>query len=148
LIGAGEGLNMDRRYVGVVFGFISGAYAVFHSSVSFFFAGRYFVSLLDQVIVGYLVSLGLGILVLSGALFAYRGRRAIGGALMFGTSLVDLVTSVISYPLFIVVSPAVLFAIAHTPLGMLGGILILSSHIGTKQDKVGQTLNCFYQYEY
>jgi hypothetical protein len=129
---------MDRCGVGVVLGVISGAYAIFHSSVSFFFAGRYFVSVLNQVVAGYLVALGLALMVLLGAFLANRGRRVAGGTLMLIVSLFDLVTSVVLLPPFVIASPTFLFLIAHTPFGILGGILILSSKAGTKQDKVSK----------
>lgn len=129
---------MDRYGVGVVLGVISGAYAIFHSSVSFFFAGRFLVGELNEVVAGYLVALGLAIMVLLGVFLANGGRREAGGALMLIVSLFDLVTSFVLLPSYIIASLPFLFLIASTPFGILGGILILSRKAGTKQDKVSK----------
>jgi hypothetical protein len=124
---------MDRCDVGVVLGVISGAYAIFHSSVSFFFAGRYFVSELNHFVASYLVALGIAIMVLLGAFLANRGRKVTGGTLMLIVSFFDLVTSVVLLPPFVIASLAFLGLIAHTPFGILGGILVLSSKVGTSK---------------
>ena len=126
---------MDRCDVGVVLGVISGAYAIFHSSVSFFFVGCYFVSEFNQFVVSYLVTLGIAIMVLLGAFLANRGLKVSGGTLMLIVSLFDLVTSVILLPPFIIASLTFLFLIAQTPFGILGGLLILSSKVGTSKTK-------------
>lgn len=138
MIDAGECLTMDRCDVGVVLGVIGGAYQIFQSSVSFFFAGRYIVSEFYQILAGYLVALGLAILVLFGAFLARRGLRVAGGTLMLIVSLFDLITWVILVPPFVVASLLSLYSLSHIPFGVVGGILILSSKIWTKQDKVGE----------
>lgn len=138
MIDAGECLTMDRCDVGVVLGVVGGAYYIFQSSVSFFFAGRYIVSEFYQILAGYLVALGLAILVLFGAFLARRGLRVAGGTLMLIVSLFDLITWVILVPPFVVASLLSLYSLSHIPFGVVGGILILSSRIWTKQDKVGE----------
>jgi hypothetical protein len=145
MIDAGERLTMDRCDVGVVLGVFYGLQTIFYSSFSFFFVGRYIVGELNKALAWYLVSFGIGILILLGAFLADRGRKVTGGALMFIVSLFDLVTWIILIPpsmWVILISPSwigssfvVLFSICLTLFGMLGGLLILSSKTGTKQDK-------------
>ena len=127
---------MDRCNVGVVLGVISGVVSFLESSI--FFSLR--ISSVKTVeylvawylVAWYLVAVGLALVILLAALTVYKGRKVLGGAVMFVTSL----SLPVNFILLLIPAPvgSMIRVLYYHPLpasgwlllSMIGGIIILS----------------------
>jgi len=107
---------------------------------SIFFARYVFsVRIVGYLVVWYLVAAGLSLLVLWAAFMVYRGRKVLGGTVMFATSL----SVPVNFILLLIPGPigSMILALYYNPqvapvwllFGMMGGILVLS--IELKQER-------------
>jgi len=130
---------MDRCDVGFGLGVVSGVVALLESS-TFFARNVFSVRMVQYLVAWYVVAAGLSLLVLLAAFMVYKGRKLLGGVVMFAASLappVNLILLLIPSP----IGSMILRVLYHNPqvapvwllFGMMGGILILS--IELKQER-------------
>jgi hypothetical protein len=109
--------------VGIFLGLLGGVMAVFESSVFVVITNGWYS----------LIGLGFAILILAGAVIAYRGHALYGGLIMFFSSLIgQLIEGAIGLALAVIASPPPppLFNLSFTVsswtiFGLVGSILIL-----------------------
>jgi len=128
---------MDRSDVGFGLGAVSGVISLLEFSI--FFARYVFsVRIVGYLVVWYLVAAGLSLLVLWAAFMVYRGRKVLGGTVMFATSL----SFPVNFILFAIPGPiGSMIPKWYYPLptsvwllfSMIGGILIISIEMKQKR---------------
>jgi len=130
---------MDRCDVGFGFGVVSGFIAVLDSTV-YFAVHVSSVRIVAYLVAGYLVAAWLSLLVLWSAFMLYKGRRMLGGIVMFVTSLSFPVNFILfMLPPSIPIGSIPIFYYNPLPasywllFGMIGGILILSAEMKQKR---------------
>jgi len=129
---------MDRCDVGFGFSVVSGVVAILDSSIRFARLMSYSFRIVEYLVASYLVAAGLSLLVLWAAFMVYKGRRVLGGTVMFVTSLsfpVNFILFTIPGPIGSMI-PKLYYPLptsAWLLLGMIGGILIISIEMKQKR---------------